>query len=254
VSQDIDSYLMDTTALLNDSSYLFNNRTQLIRWINRGRSQVAKISGCLRAFVAGTPPYGVSAQAGAFLAGAAIPGQNPLSTFATIPGVELYPYNFGKPYARQALQGVNAIYDVANVAISWGAAKPALAYLPWQDLQAYARSYNVLVTSYPQIFSTSGDGENQQVWLYPIPTQAIEMEWDCFCSPAAINNPGDYDCIPAPFDDSIKFYAAGMAFFQSYRYANAGAMFELFLSHLGVDRAASDRGKIAGYYWYAALM
>jgi hypothetical protein len=245
---------MDTTALLNDSNYLFNNRTQLIRWVNRGRSQVAKVSGCLRTLVTGMPPYGTSAQAGSFIAGGGIPGQNPLSTFQTIPNQEFYPFNYAVPYAKQSLQGIKGIYDVANVAVSWGAAKPALTYLPFQDLQAYARSYNVLVTSYPQIFSTSGDGENQMLWVYPIPSQANIWEWDVFCSPAAINNPGDYDCIPSPFDDAVKFYAAGMAFFSSYRYANAGAMFELFLSHLGVDRSSSDRGKVSNYYWYAYLM
>jgi hypothetical protein len=253
VGQDISSYLQDTTALLSDSNYLFTSKPQLIRWINRGRSQVAKITGCLRALVSGMPPYGTSAQAGSFTAGGAIPGQNPASTFQTIPGQELYPYSFGNPYAQQALQGVKGIIDVKNVACSWGAARPALNYMPWDNLQAWARSYNVLATSYPQIFSTSGDGENGFVWLYPVPSQAQEMEWDVTCTPLAINNPGDYDAIPAPFDDAVKFYGAGMQYVSSYRPAYAGVMFEMFLNHLGIDRVASDRGKTASFYWWSWL-
>ena len=262
----LSDYLTDTSALLRDTNYQFTSQAQMTRWINQARSQVAKVTGCLRFLVAGQSPFGGAAQPGSMIPGGFQPGSIPgnfpstnniapattLNSFSTIPGVEMYPFAFAQPYLQAQYQGVKAVIDVINVAVSWGGIRPTLAWMPWEDLQAYARSYNVGVTSYPFCWATNGDGENAQLWLFPIPTQqnpaSGEMEWDCFCVPTDLISDNDYDAIPSGFQGAVKYYAAKLCYLASQRQGIADYYQGLFEQHLGVDRTATNRGKVPNYY------
>jgi len=180
-------------------------------------------------------------------------GLPPTNTFNSIPGQELYPYNYANQIVRQMYAGVQGIIDIIDVSVSWGGIRPNLGWLPWEDLQAYARSYNIGVTSYPFYWSTYNDGEAGQVWLFPVPTNALEMEWDCFAIPMDLNTNDDVDAIPLGFRNSIKYYAAALAFEGGYRYGNADLMEQRFERSLGIAREAAEKGRTPDYYWFQNL-
>jgi hypothetical protein len=244
-------YMIDTRDLIKDTSTpggLFWTDKQLTRYINLARQQVATLSGCIRILIPGQSPFGGQAVAGQMIPGAGTPGMPLTNTFQTIPGVEKYSFRFGNDYVKQLNQNVKGIGDVITCAVSWGGSRPALDWLPWEDLQAYARSYNIGVTSYPFCWSTYGDGERGQVWLFPIPTNALEMEWDTFCVPTDIFTDDCYDALPSPFSTYVPFYAAHLAFLNSQRYGQAATMLDLFYANSGLARVASDRGKTKSFY------
>ena len=58
MGQQLGWYLQDTRALLNDRLGMFTPTQQLTRWINSGRRQVARVTGCLQILVPGTAPLG----------------------------------------------------------------------------------------------------------------------------------------------------------------------------------------------------
>jgi hypothetical protein len=263
-------YLQDTRSLLRDSNSLFLSDQQLTRWVNQGRSQVAKRTSCLRALVSGQSSLGNAAQPGFMIPGAIIPGIMPgatangvniagnvatvTGTFNAIPGVERYPYEYANPLMRASEAGLKKVINVLQVSVSWGAARPAMNWLPWEDLQAYARSYNFGVTSYPYYWSCTNEGENGQVWLFPVPSQGGingEMEWDTFCTPSDLNSDSDYDAIPDGFQSAVKYYAAGLSYYGSGRMGQARLMMDLFADDLGIARFATDQGKVAEWYWTA---
>ena len=66
----LSDYLIDTSALLHDTSFLLTSQFLLTRYINQARDQVARDSGCLRALIAGNAPVGTGATPGA-----AVPGE-----------------------------------------------------------------------------------------------------------------------------------------------------------------------------------
>lgn len=259
----LEFYIQDAQSLLHDSNSLYTPRNQLIRWINTSRRQAAKRTGCIQRHVTGQSAFGASAQPGAFIPGGAQPGALPnafpggaannnaaQNYCQTIVGVERYPFQgFFNPIVQAAHQGVKGIIDVASLSVNWGGAvRPSLAWMPWEELQAYARAYATLVTSYPYYWSVLNDGENGEVWLFPAPSFAGDIELDAYCVPSDLYTNDDYDAIPDGFSDAIKFGAAKLAYLGTQRYLQAQLMENEFASALGIDRVAVDRGKVPNFY------
>jgi hypothetical protein len=253
MAQELAQYLEDSGQLIRDPAYRFNSKSQMVRWINRGRRTVAKAKGCIRILIAGTSPVGISTVPGTFTAGAGIAGTPIESTFQTIPNVEVYSFDFANQYLRKTTQGIKGIIDVLDLAISWGAERPTMTWYPWDMLQALARSYNSGVTSYPLAWARQADGDRGQVYLFPVPSVICEMEWDCICVPSDLNTNDDFDALPGIFHDSVAHFAAAMAFASSGRYQDAEYNFAKFSEQSGIARKSAAIGTVPNYYWESDL-
>lgn len=248
----LSTYIYDTRQLLKDSNSTYWSDDELARYINSARSKIAEQYGCIRKLIPGSMVGGSSAIPGAAYPGATTPNsQN--NSFQTIANTERYAFSYANPYARR-FSGVQAISDVISVSVSWsgdssqtGILRPSLEWMPFENLQAYYRSYT-LAYNFPSIWSTQGDGQRGEVFLYPIPSQALEMEWDCFCVPKDIFSNDDYEALPATFTENVKFYAAHLAYLGSQRMGMAESMLALFEKNCGVARVAADRGKTQRWY------
>lgn len=285
----LSDYINDTQQLLNDTLGTFTSQTQLIRWINEARSQCAKRTGCIRRLVTGQSAFGASTQPGFFIPGAAQPGMMPNSfaqagsassggsdfnpdfkadfgprgststgsigavqgILQVIPGVERYPYEgFFNPVLQSQHAGCDKVIDTIACSVNWGGTiRPSLDWLPWDDFQAYMRSYAVLNMSYPSVWSCDNDGPMGAIWLFPVPTQPGEIELDCYVTPKNLYANSDFDAIPEGFRESIKFGAAALVYMATKRYSDAQIMMQQFSEKIGVARVAVDRGKTPSYYW-----
>lgn len=259
----LSDYVYDTKALVFDNAGLFTSQTQLVRWINLARRQVAARTGCIRRLITGQSAFGAAAQPGSFIPGGAQPGALPnafpvgtvaqaaSSPMQVIVGVERYPFRgFFNPYAAQQYAGIKGIVDVIDLAVNWGGAvRPALAWMPWEDLQAYARSYAVIMESYPYYWSVMNDGEEGEVWLFPTPSFPGDIEADSFCVPKDIYTDDDFDAVPDGFSNAVKYYAAMMIYNSSQRFAQAQVMQGLLAEQLGVSVVSANRGKQPNYYY-----
>lgn len=244
----LQQYIDDTRDLLHDQRGGFWSDKQIIRYVNLARQQTAALSGCIRILIPGQAPFGGGSVPGTMVPGAITPGMPATNSFQTIARTEKYSYEFANAYLRNFNQNLKCISDVISVSVSWGGSRPSLDWMPWDDLQAYARSYNILVTSDPRYWSTYGDGQNGQVWLFPVPVNNLEMEWDCFAVPADIFDDSAYEALPASFRTYVPFYAAHLAYLNSQRSGQANVMLELYYSNSGIARVAADRGKTSSYY------
>jgi len=246
----LQNYIDDTRRLIRDQQGLFVDQDTLIGYINEARRQVSLLTDCVQRLITGQAPYGATSQPGSFVPGGGTAGVAPFNTFQTIGGQERYPYiGFGDLYLNQQYRGLRGIRDVVTVSVSWGGtSRPALDWMPFEDFQAYLRSNQVLVTNYPSVFSIYNDGEAAEVWMYPIPLSASEMEWDTFCTCADIYTNDDFDAIPHPWRDGVKFYAAGRVYEGSMRFESAGVMFNRFEQTCMLRRGAVDRGKVPTRY------
>lgn len=251
------SYIEDTQALLRDSLGLFTPVPQLTRWINSARVEIAELTGCINCLVAGQSPFGNQMQVGSWVVGAGITGTQPdaapnalqvtTTSFQTIPGTESYPFDYANPYLRAQYAGVDRVLDVASVAVSWGNYRRVCDWWPWDYIQAYGRVWAAANFNYPFVFSTNGDGALKRVWLFPPPSIASDMEWDCFCLPKDLATDSDIEAIPEPFHRAVKYGAAALSFINT-RPAMAELMNRAFMQALGLHRVASDRGKTPYFY------
>lgn len=250
----LQNYIEELRDLLRDANGQFYSTTSLTRYINGARTQIAKITGCIRVLVPGSAPYGNQALSGEAVSGGAMSGalgssNDQTSLFNCVPGQEMYPFSGVNPLVKQLYGGVKGIVAVNDVAVSWGGIRPSLAFIPWSELQAYARSYNVGVSSYPFYWSVMNDGEAGQVWLFPFPSAIAEMEWDCNCVPMPLYSDADVEALPSPWKDGVKYWAARLAYLSSNRFGMAQLMKEEFKEHIGIDRVSVDPGKTPDYYW-----
>lgn len=255
-------YNQDTRALIRDENAMFISDTQLSRWINEARRDVAKISGCIQRLITGQSAQGASAQAGNMIAGAIQPGSLPdavsPATYAytaqnlmqTIPGVERYPYRgFFNQFLNNQYAGLKGVIDMIQLSAQWEATfLPALTWMPWDDFQAYCRAYSNQTTSYPAVWTVFNDGEDGEVWLFPVPSAPCILEANVACVPADIFSDNDYDAIPEGMRDAVKYRAAQLVMLMAQKYAQADVMGQLFASTIGVDVVARDRGKTPNYY------
>jgi hypothetical protein len=255
----------DTAQLLNDPNFSFTSRPQVVRWINEARRHCAKRTGCIRRLITGQSAFGASAQPGWAVAGALQPGALPASfpqatsgaygaiqnNVQSILNCERYPYvGFWNPALQAAHAGCDKVIDSLALSVNWGGVtRPTLDWMPWDNLQAYARAYAVLNTSYPSVWSVYNDGPQGEIWIFPIPSQQNEMELDATCTPKAIYTDDDFDAIPDGMQECLKFGAASLQFLSRGRYSQAQVMEDMFASEMGVARVSFDRGKTASYYW-----
>lgn len=260
------NYIQDCQDLLRDSRSQFTTTAQLTRYINRARVEIAKRSACLQAIVTGQSAFGTSAQPGYAIPGAAIPGTLPgtiannynepgaaataANSFVTIPGVELYSYNFAKPYLQGQYDGYDSIIYVFNVSVAWGGYIPTLDFMPWNDLMAYARSYNTGMLAYPAVWSQKLLGENGQIYIFPVPSNITPgtFEWECVCTPKPLYTNDDYEALPGIYQSCVKYYACYLAFLGQQRTGMAQIMRGLFDEQLMSAGVSSDWGHIDNYY------
>lgn len=256
-------YLNDAAAMLNDQNFAWTSQAQLTRWINQARTDAAKMTGCIRRLITGQSAFGASAQPGQAVPNAMQPGALPNAFPAglsypgavnnacqTIPNVERYPYvGFWNPFLQQQYPGTLGVADSISLSVNWGgASRPSLYWMPWDEFQAWCRSIATLNASYPAVWSVFNDGLMGEVWIFPPPVQANEMELDCTCLPSPLESEDSIDLIPGEMRESIKYGAAARAFESSQRYAQAQYMRNNFMSALGLGNAARDRGKSRTYY------
>jgi len=246
----LSDYLFQFRDLIRDPQALFVTDQSAYQYINEARAATSMLTGCCRRLILGQPEFGGQSTPNLAVPSGARPNSDPTSTFQTINGQERYPYiGFANNYLNQQYAGLRGICDVISVTVSWGGAvRPSLDWMPFEDFQAYCRSNQILVTNYPCAFTVFNDGEAGEVWLFPVPQNAEEMEWDTLCTAGPIWTDNDYDAIPDPFQNGVKYYAAARAYEQSGRFGSAQLMYQNFERSNGLRRGAVDRGKVSTRY------
>lgn len=244
-------YLLDTQRLIRDRSAIITPVSELTDYVNLGRDDVCRVTGCIRKLIAGNAPFGGGSTPGLMVPGGMTPGADDttITTFSTLAGVEKYHFGYARPFLQAQHKGCDRVIDLIEVAVSWGAAaRPVMEWESFEDLQALARIYSAGVFVYPFKAALQGDGTEQVLFLFPVPGQALEMEWDAICLPKPLHSDNDHEAIPHPYDGAVKYFAAKYVYQASQRFGSAELMEGQGMQHLGLDRAVSSRGQVPSYY------
>lgn len=214
------AYLTQTLALLHDANNVFWTQTNLTTWINLARKRVAAEGQCIRVL-----PSGVN----------------------SVVGQEVYTYASFNTQV-QVTPGVNNILFVQTIAVNWGALKPTLDYMVWNDFQAYLRSYSVSLQGQPAIWSQYGQGVGGSAYLWPVPSSVAAMDWDCVCLPILLVDDTTVEAIPDPWTDAVPYYAAYLGLMNARRPEEAKNMFSVYKEYMSGSRVWAEPMMIPTYY------
>jgi len=80
----------------------------------------------------------------------------------------------------------------------------------------------------PVVAAQYGQGSSGSFYLYPIPNQAYQLEWDCFFLPAELHDNQSYEAIPDPWTDAVPYFACHLAYLELQNFNAANFYLDLF--------------------------
>lgn len=217
-------YQTEVTELLHDPNNTYFSVTDINNYINRARLRVAALSQSIRV----------------------------LAPMTTVVGQEVYTFASANSLVR-ATAGVNSVIGIFSVSVAWGpntsVMKPTLDEMIWSEFQAYYRSYSIGLQNFPTTWSKYGQGDTGgSMYLWPIPSTASLMEWDCWCLPITLASSGDTEALPYAWTTPVSYYAAYLAFFNAQRFEDADRMKNEYKEKLQEAVPMSQNPYVASYY------
>ena len=106
--------------------------------------------------------------------------------------------------------GCKSVYAIRGVSIIYSGYRYSLEYMAWTRYQIY-RAYPYQYQYTPAIFAQFGQGSGGSLFFYPLPSQALQAEYDCQCLPSDLIDDQSVEVIPDPWTDAVPFYAAHFA-------------------------------------------
>jgi hypothetical protein len=102
---------------------------------------------------------------------------------------------------------------------------------PWEWFSTYY--FPVVSTGTPTKWALQGSGAPEigsdvTLWLWPLPTAANDLLFDCACLPVDLVDDTTIEAIPYPFTDAVTFWAAWLGFQSLQRQTDAEAMMQRY--------------------------
>lgn len=190
-------------------------------------------------------PHGTGATAVAYT--------NPLNS--TTQSQEIYAF---KDVPLNKFPGVGEIFAVKSVSFIYENLRYSLPQYAFSVYQAYIRQYPNQYLFVSTVFSQYGQGTNGTLFMYPIPSQPYQMEWDCFCLPADLVTDQDYDAVPQPWQDAVPYFAAHLAYLELQNLNAAKFYLDLYDNMVHRYSTYARPGRMVNpfgrYIWWAAVI
>jgi len=110
--------------------------------------------------------------------------------------------------------GIDSIFAVQSCALIYANYRYTVPIYPFTQYQSFIRQYPQQYIYVPTVGSQYGQGAGGSFYLYPLPSQAFQMQWDCFCLPLDLTDDNTYEAIPQPWQDAVAFGATAYAFME----------------------------------------
>jgi hypothetical protein len=169
-----------------------------------------------------------------------------MSFMNTLQGAqEVYPFS---AVNLAMFPGVLEIISVRSVSLIYANYRYSLPMYAFSTYQAMIRQYPFQYQYIPTIGSQFGQGSAGSFFLYPIPSQTYQMEWDCSCLPNDLVGDFDTEAIPDPWTMAVPYFAAHLAFLQLQNGNSARMMLDLFKEQMNYYSTAARPGRITNPY------
>ena len=145
--------------------------------------------------------------------------------------------------------GVQSVYMVRGVSVLYSNYRYSLPFYSFTTYQAMIRQYIASQYQYVPTFGAQlGRGTGGSLYLYPPPSQAYQMEWDCCCLPSDLGTDQDYEAIPDPWTDAVPYFAAHLAFIELQNWNTARGLHDLFDERMQKFSGYVQPGRVSNPY------
>jgi hypothetical protein len=193
------SYEQQVQRLLNDEANKYFNLNDLIVYINLGRNDIARQTGCLiangtLATVSGTQQYPIS--------GLTPPSGGGLAT----------------PVAVRNLRSLTAGKSVRLEGRSW----------EWFSNYYLDGLNSMQAGAVPTLWAQQTQGTSGIIWVWPIPNAVASVIVDASWLPIPLVDDSTIEALPYPWTDCVPYFAAYMALVQAQRLQDAQGLYALY--------------------------
>lgn len=135
--------------------------------------------------------------------------------------------------------GVLSVYAIQSVSILYSGFRYSLLCYDFSTYQALVRIWAQQWQYVPCVCAQYGQGVNGSFYVYPVPSQAYQMEWDCYCLPQDLITNQSVEAIPDPWTDAVAYWAAHLCYLSLQNF-NAAKFYEDMFNRrcLGYSNAA----------------
>ena len=140
-------------------------------------------------------------------------------------GQEVYPFS---AVDLSATPGAEAVYMIKSVSVLFGGFRYSLACYDFSTYQALIRQWAQQWQYTPVVCAQYGQGTAGSFFMYPIPNQPYQMEFDCFVLPSELIDDQSVDLIPDPWNHAVAYWACRQAFLELQNFNAAKFYGDLF--------------------------
>lgn len=124
-------------------------------------------------------------------------------------GQEVYPFS---AVNLSFASGFGSIYMIRSTSIIFSSYRYSLPTYSFSTYQAMIRQYANVYKYVPFFCAQYGRGTAGSFYMFPIPSQQYQLEWDAFCLPTDLVDDTSPEAIPQPYQDAVPWMATSLAF------------------------------------------
>ena len=145
------------------------------------------------------------------------------------------------------LPGCGAVFAIRGVSLIYSGYRYSLEYMPWSRYQLY-RAYPYSYQYTPAMYSQLTQGTSGEIFVYPLPSQNLQAEFDVQILPIDLVDDLSVEAIPDPWGEVVA-YAACQYAMQELGNMNAARYYmDLYGKNLLLYSQATRIGRPANPY------
>lgn len=144
--------------------------------------------------------------------------------------------------------GVQSVYLIKSVSLLYSNYRYSLACPSFSSYQASLRAYPLQYQYVPFYCAQYGQGTAGSFFMYPLPSQAYQMEWDTLCLPQDLTDDQSVEALPQPWTEAVPYFAAHLAYLELQNHNFARGYKELFDEFMHRYSVYARPGRVSNPY------
>lgn len=140
-------------------------------------------------------------------------------------GKEVYPFS---EIDLSMFPGCGSVYMIKSVSLLFSQFRYSLACYDFSTYNSLLRQWSQQWQYVPAVCAQYGQGAGGSFYMYPIPSQAYQVELDCLIIPSDLTDNQSVEAIPAPWTDAVPLFAAHLSYLELQNMNHAKGYLDLF--------------------------